>query len=543
MGGNAKYRHSDDASIGNWGYQHGSRAPRVTIKERPSRGPENQPALYARWYVNSNPVGPFKVRSVTTVRDEGGKVDKDRRQAAEDEAERIWDALQAGTSPDVIMREHPEPVEDDDADDETPPEELTLREGWDLALDEDEGAFITAKDEWMSQRERHAEIACSLLGEDFRWVDLTPGKVNGLLKKMRDHYADHPRDDVTGIRITENTVSGLKKVRDFLMGEEAIPSDVPAWPANWKDKLDQLFRQEHGDDVEPYRPFHSQIELDLIGQAVWNDSYDLDPRWRMMLKLGLGQRLGAVNARATRTELKLNDAGAWEMGRLTIPRARTKEGIKIDLRPETRKMIDTALEDGYLSRLEKAYQQGDVDDYHLFPAGRLRKGKARPDKGGKPICDSWLKDQLHDLEKQIFDRNPQSEIWDQEQRDAGTMHKHQRGWHGLRRAMKKRFKDRDVPAEERNEALGWVQGSRVPERIYSDPEDEDRIERASRSREAILAEFAGEDQKEDAQNTDSADSTPSVKALLYEFSDAVTQGDLQRAAELKARVDELREGR
>jgi len=495
--GETTYAHSDDAPVGQWGIQYGTRAPRVTVRERASRGPDKQPALYARWYVEGRRRGPYRVRQVDTIRNPDGDVVMGKRQAAEQEAKRIWQAVQEGTDPAVIFADA-EPTEDDDRPD---PENLTLRAGLDLALDANEGAFVAARDGWRDQRERQADAICDALGDDLRWTDLTAGKVTSLIKQMRDRYADHPDSRVTGYRTTVQTVEMLARVRRYLAREQAIPTDVPAWPG-WRETLEDLFVDAHGDDIDPDRPHHSQAELELIGNAIWDDGYALDPRWRTLLQIALGQRLGAVASRATRSQLAIDDTGAWRKGRLTVPRAGNKPGVRIDLRPATRQIFDQLLSDGYLADLERAYQAGDIDDYHIFPRGRLRRGRARVKNADKAVGKSWLRDQLHALEREIYRRHPGLEIWTDAQHEAGTMHKPGRGWHGLRRAMKKRLDAAGAAPRERNEAMGWVQGSSVPDAIYSDPDDEDRIEDAARARESVLAGLARADVPSDTATDD-----------------------------------------
>jgi len=47
-------------------------------------------------------------------------------------------------------------------------------------------------------------------------------------------------------------------------------------------------------------------------------------------------------------------------------------------------MWEHLLAEGYLERLEAAYQEGEIDEYHLLPGGKLVQGKARPDRAASP---------------------------------------------------------------------------------------------------------------------------------------------------------------
>ena len=48
----------------------------------------------------------------------------------------------------------------------------------------------------------------------------------------------------------------------------------------------------------------------------------------------------------------------------------------MDLDPELRTLIEDTLANGHLSDAEAAYRIGEVDNYFLFPAGRLKRGRA-----------------------------------------------------------------------------------------------------------------------------------------------------------------------
>lgn len=180
MGGKASYQHDDSTDAGNWGYKHGSSPPRITIFERDGRGSDKRPALYARWYVDGRRKGPYRVRAVSTVRNASGEIDMDKRPEAEQEAKRIWKAVQKGTPPSEIFSE-----EEDDGP-HRPEGPLTLRRGFDLALDLEEGIYQAADDddEHYKNRQRHARYACAILGEDRAWVEMVPSVVQSIWAQM-----------------------------------------------------------------------------------------------------------------------------------------------------------------------------------------------------------------------------------------------------------------------------------------------------------------------------------------------------------------------
>ena len=78
--------------------------------------------------------------------------------------------------------------------------------------------------------------------------------------------------------------------------------------------------------------------------------------------------------------------------------------------------VERALSEGYLSDFEKSFQAGELEDYSLFPGGRLKAGKGNPNYVVKHANRTWVRDRFKQLEKL-----------------AGVTHVDGRGWHGVRR--------------------------------------------------------------------------------------------------------------
>lgn len=540
MGGAANYRHSDDAPVGEWGMKYGHSAPRVTLFEREDRGKKNQPALYARWYVRGKRNGPYRVQRVATIRDENGAIDMDRRQDAEREAKRIWQAVQDGTPPSEIFSEQ----EDDEDEEEAGP--LTLRRGFDRALDPEEGIYQASSDDdpHFRNRKRHARYACDILGEDRRFDELVPAVVQSVWTRMAEANA---RRGSFGYRVAEQTVGFLYRTQKWLVNNGYLSSEEAAnRMEGWRQQLEKDWERVTEEDPSPDRPAYGEGEMELLMHAVegrdedgsW--AYDLDPRFRLLMMLGAGQRTGMV-AGAPRKWLHLDDSGAHDAGRLKVPSRGKKTGVTIDLTQRARKYIEAQMSDGYLRRLEAAYQEDELSSYRLFPAGRLREGAARRDNAHQAVGKSWRQDQLKALEREIYRRHSDLSLWNEEQRENETMHIHGRGFHGLRRRVARMSRHQGQDREARNAAWGWTRGSTVADELYDETDAELRRAGAE-ARQEVLEAVSTVRVGGETPSTDAGGEEDRLGKLLDDLSEAIEDGDLERAAALKSRINELRGG-
>lgn len=527
--GQASYDHSDSAPVGRWGYQYGTSPPRVTVRERPDRGPDAQPTLIARWWANGRRHGDYTVRRVRTVRDENGRIDMEKRQTAEKEAQRIWREVQEGMDPEAIFAE---PEDDDGTDDRTPKDKLTLGEGLDLFMDKEEGRYAGETDDgWYDDQLRRAKRLEDVLGRDVRWLRLTPAKIRALWVKLHDYYEN---TEHTGRRESIRTVQLLGSARKWLVANNRLTQAAPELPEGWRQSLKDYWQRQADEEITVSRPSHSEEELRLIAAAVRDDSYDIDPRFRALMMMGLGQRLGPVGMRSLRSNLRLDDSGRWGLGQLTIPSRPGKQGVRIDLSRELRDMWEDLLEDGYLEHLEAAYRAGDINDYHLLPGGKLVQGKARADRGDTPVRDHWMNTQLRTLEAEIYRRHEDLDLWTSEQRENETMHVHGRGWHGLRRGMVELLDRREVNPSVRNAMLGWVPGSRTPELVYQSRDSEQRYRRAAETREEVTEALGARVPCEDDDGRTRAD-------IRAEMDEAMEADDMDRVRALMNELDALEE--
>lgn len=129
-----------------------------------------------------------------------------------------------------------------------------------------------------------------------------------------------------------------------------------------------------------------------------------------------------------------------------------KHGEVVDLHPEVRALVDEALTTGYLSSAELVYQQGEIEDYYLFPAGRLRKGKVRLDRCRRGhLGPTAIRDMFRRLEEY-----------------AAIEHEPGRFVYGLRRQSTDLAPEFELDARVLNR-LSWHLDSSTRERIYPGP--------------------------------------------------------------------------
>jgi integrase len=179
-----------------------------------------------------------------------------------------------------------------------------------------------------------------------------------------------------------------------------------------------------------------------------------DPRLRLLIELAAELRAGQA-VRAKRTDLVLDAVGGYGLGRFVVHGAGKKNGETVDLHPELRAHVDEVLEAGYLSELEAAYQQGEIADYQLFPAGKLRKRKVPLERGQKKFLNSKrIRTMFHRVEEL-----------------AGVTPRPGRAFYGLRRQAADMAPAFNQDARVLNRLTGH-RDSATRERIYQDPENE-----------------------------------------------------------------------
>jgi len=128
--------------------------------------------------------------------------------------------------------------------------------------------------------------------------------------------------------------------------------------------------------------------------------------------------------------------------------------------------LERALRRGELSGLEKAFRAGKIKDYALFPAGRLRQGKAV----------------VREKSQQAITPNPMIEKFHEIERIAEVEVIARRGRHGLRRGFSDLDQAAEIGEETKDLLGGWVAGSTMRRGIYQHGQRPELLEEAAKAR-------------------------------------------------------------
>jgi hypothetical protein len=334
------------------------------------------------------------------------------------------------------------------------PEPLTLAEGIARAFDPVRGMYPT-ETKHSRESKKLAERGAEILGRKVRWAELTPGKIQYLVRVLARNSVDG-----RGARTAEYMCDMLYGVASWLRQEELIPDTAAVPKRNWKVRLKQEWQTLTGARVEPKRPRHTVDEV----AAIFGALPSADPRLRLLVELAAELRAGQA-VRAKRSDLVLDPVGGFRLGRFVVHGSGKKHGEIVDLHPELRALVDEVLSTGYLSAAEAAYRRGEIEDYFLFPAGRLKEGKTMVVRAiAQPLGSTAIRDMFRLLEA-----------------DAGVEHQEGRSFYGLRRQATDLAPEFEQDARVLNRLTGHLD-SATRERVYQDPQNERVRARAAETR-------------------------------------------------------------
>ncbi len=346
-----------------------------------------------------------------------------------------------------------------------------------LVFDPDTGKYPLSPDQEPTQHQAEVRAAIryavSVLGKDQTWnaMDRTTlrtvwrNRLRGLVK------AGH-----TGVRGAEITLSRLLTVVRWLQDEGKIAMEAAQPGRGWRREIASDWKQITGakSDPEVLRPRHTVEEM----RKIIEQSRYVDPRAHLLLVLGAELRLGMV-ARLQRSQVNLLE------NTISIPSSGQKRGVKLYLTPGQGHHLAEDLQDGYLRRLERLYSAGDIDDYHLFPAGRLVRFEAgrliRFEGAGGPVAGLWNNDLGH------VSRSTMQWWFRFAERLAGVPHRRGRGAYGLRRGSVDGAKDRSIDRDALKEFGGWTD-TQMPDMVYASQEQAEAGKRARDIRSKIRGE-------------------------------------------------------
>lgn len=341
---------------------------------------------------------------------------------------------------------------------------LRLSEGIDRAFDPVNGMYPT-ETQFTREARRLAMRAVKLLGDPL-WTDLKPKLIRSLVRRLA-----RKSETGEGARTAEYMCDVLYLVAGWLRDEELLPADAARPTRQWKVKLKAEWEAITGCKVQPRRPRHTKEEAAKLFRAL----PEADPRLRLLIEMAAELRSGQA-VRARRSDLDLSEVGGFELGRFTVRGSGRKHGEVVHLHPEVRSLIDEVLTTGYLADAEAAFERGQIEDYYLFPRGRLKGGRAhlRNCVAGH-LGPTAIRHQFRKLES-----------------IAGVEHQDGRSFYGLRRLATDIAADLESDDRVLDRLTGHLD-SETRKRVYQDRLSEGIRARAAVARRNLREAIVGSD--------------------------------------------------
>ncbi len=237
------------------------------------------------------------------------------------------------------------------------------------------------------------------------WIRLAHRRLDVLLAKGAQ---------IKGRRAAEITVSRVITTVRWLRDKKYIDRDDAPWPNKWKDEIVTYLEGKTGLVHDPEltaTPGFTEEEA----QRILTES-TFDPRFEMLMWLGMGQSLGTV-ARTQRKDVAVpgvdwsaRDDGPRDHGILAL-RGHFKKSA-VPLNDGQLAALDRAFrEGGYLHNVEQRYRAGALKNYVLFPSGYVvgRVGMLRGQDidltlsehvdFSRPVSASWVRKSFRLAEK------------------------------------------------------------------------------------------------------------------------------------------------
>lgn len=276
----------------------------------------------------------------------------------------------------------------------------------------------------------------------------------------------------TGLRTVERALGAVLRCGNWACSASHVPLRAFTAPqAGWRRELQAHVERSGCAPAVSQAQLHDRLEEAEAGRLLslaFDLSADVDPRLRLALVMGFPLRLGQVAHRVWRSCVSVEAVGTFGAGRVLVASSGNKPGAGFDLHPEERAVLDALLA-GPLQDLEAAYTNGELRDYPLMPAGRMRKGVVPVAAGRQPKAVS---------SRRLLEWYDQAEQW------VGIRHVPGRSWYGLRRTCTDAGSVVTKDADVRDMMAGWaLQGTRG--RIYRDPRDPRLLADVAQARAAL----------------------------------------------------------
>lgn len=339
---------------------------------------------------------------------------------------------------------------------------FTIGDTWAAISDPETGKY-PHRSGFRDELQRALEYAGIIWGTATAWTAITSDSWTRLIRRR---LTEQVKQNRTGLRSTEITVSRLLTAANWLRKKKRIPLEAAIIDSEWRDEMEAfwmgLTKQKSVPD--PHRPRHTDAEV----RAILEKSWARDPRFGFMMALGAELRLGQV-ARAKRSDLDM-DANTF-----TVRGSGDKKGETIELTDGQQSAAERAL-DGYLRKAEALYEGTPETDYYLFPAAYLSGVNTR-----EPFMSVKLARASHVAENTIRHWYRDTETM------AGVRHIQGRGAYGVRRRAVDSALEQDISEHGLKSLGGWSSGD-MPRKVYAD-----KANKAGRSEAAkVRAAFRGE---------------------------------------------------
>jgi hypothetical protein len=205
------------------------------------------------------------------------------------------------------------------------------------------------------------------------------------------------RTGLPELRTAVRAAQVLVRVAEWL-GEHASDSGA-ARPkvTNVRRAVEKLWQKEFKRNAAPAQPRHTPEEYAKIISALVDRSVPMDPRLRLALLMNAERRAGQV-LHVLRSQVTMKESIPFSFEIPARGTKRTPDVCRFD--EAAAATLAEAMQTGYLTEFEAAYQAGAIQDYWLFPVGKLAKGRAKF-SAEKVTGESWNERSLHDEFKQL----------------------------------------------------------------------------------------------------------------------------------------------
>lgn len=437
---------------GEWQYTVGDVPNQLTAYERADRGND----IYTRVWDGERIGSRRKLRG--PIRDDAGKIIPEEETAARTAAEERQEALGRSAAPVVAA---------------TPAGPLSLASGFAKVFAPITGKY-PADSEHARDVKRAAETVKAILGDDVLFAEIRHAHYR---KVWRTMATAHVQRGEYGLRTTEVACETLASAARWLQQESEIEPGEGEPAHGWKKALRKEWESITGRPIgKRHKPRHADREREALFATVHAALHapetlrsPVDPRIALAVELGAELRIGQVGARTRRSDVVPSPDGTEPLWKVVVHGKGTKLGEEVVLTPQQRAALRAVLEWGYLADLEAARVAGELDDFHLFPGGRLyaatlpdgrtvMRSKAvavpreRPKRGRQ---DGPRRQRMYAGQRPLH-RRTLAVMWGALEEAAGVTPMPGRRWYGMRRKQADEAeKLEDVRAAVKNRLGGW----------------------------------------------------------------------------------------